>query len=214
MYKYVFFDLDGTLTDSAKGILNAVKYALKKYGIEEYDKDILRAFIGPPLHDSFVKYYGFDDRKADEAVAFYREYFSEKGLYENEVYEGVEELLNGLKKKGKKLVITTSKPEAFTIRILKYFDLEKYFDFVAGATMDASRSKKADVIAYALTKLGIEDKSKVIMIGDRNHDVLGAKANGIKCIGVLYGYGDKEELILAGAKEVVSEPLALLKRIK
>lgn len=214
MYQYVFFDLDGTLTDSAKGILNAVEYALGKYGIVENNAETLNAFIGPPLHDSFVKYYGFDDKKADEAVAIYREYFSVKGLFENDVYGGVEEMLTKLKERGKKLVIATSKPEVFTFRILKHFDLEKYFDFIAGATLDISRAKKADVIAYALEKVNPEDKAKVIMVGDREHDVLGAKANGIDCIGVLYGYGDEEELTKSGAKSIVKTPLELLEVIK
>jgi phosphoglycolate phosphatase len=209
MYQYVFFDLDGTLTDSAKGILNAVEYALGKYGIVENNAETLNAFIGPPLHDSFVKYYGFDDKKADEAVAIYREYFSVKGLFENDVYDGVEEMLTKLKERGKKLVIATSKPEVFTFRILKHFDLERYFDFIAGATLDISRAKKADVIAYALEKVNPEDKEKVIMVGDREHDVLGAKQNGLTSLGVLFGYGDVDELKSAGADYIVKDVLEL-----
>ena len=212
--QYIFFDLDGTLTDSAQGIKNSVRYALSKYGITESNQQTLNAFIGPPLYDSFVKYYGFDDKTANEAVAFYREYFSEKGLYENEVYAGVEEMLTQLKARGKTLVIATSKPEKFTFRILRHFDLEKYFHFIAGATMDISRAHKADVIRYALENVAPQDKTQVIMVGDREHDVLGAKANGIDCIGVLYGYGSEEELAFSGAKELVNTPLQLLEVIK
>ena len=199
MYDYILFDLDGTLTDPAEGITNSVAYALNKFGISVEDKRELYKFIGPPLVDAFAEYYGFSKEDSEKATAFYRETFRVKGLFENEVYDGVRELLETLKKQGKRLYIATSKPEEFTLRILKHFDLLKYFDFVAAATFDSTRNTKDKVIAYALEKLSVDDKSKVVMIGDRHHDIEGAKVNGIDSIGVLYGFGDKNELTDAGA---------------
>lgn len=205
MYKYVLFDLDGTLTNSELGITTCVQHALRKFGIEVEDRTVLRPFIGPPLGESFQVYYGLSKEESEQAIKYYRERFSVKGLYENEVYEGVEKMLQSLKDSGKKLIVATSKPEKFTMIILEHFDLLKFFDFVAGATMDGSRGEKADVIRYALEKYGIEDKSEVIMIGDRKFDILGAKENGLKSIGVLYGFGDREELTEAGADYIVEK---------
>lgn len=211
MYKYMLFDLDGTLTDPGIGITNSVMYALKKFGIEVDDRVSLYKFIGPPLLESFQKFYGFSKEDSELGLKYYREYFKPKGLYENKVYEGIESLLQELKKRGKKLLVATSKPEEFAIEILKHFHLYDYFDFVAGASMDEKRVKKADVIAYALESYEIIDKSSVIMVGDREHDVLGAKENGLKSIGVLYGYGDYEELSGAGADFIVENPEDILK---
>lgn len=191
--KDILFDLDGTLTDPAVGISNAVKFALNKYGIEESFDSLLK-FIGPPLVDSFVEYYGFDESKANEAVVYYREYFSVTGLYENKVYEGIEVFLTKLKDNDYRLSIATSKPEVFAVKILEHFKLSQYFDYICGATLDKTRNKKGDVIAYALDTLQIKDKKQVIMVGDRMHDIVGAHENGIKAIGVLYGYGDLKEL--------------------
>jgi len=210
MYKYILFDLDGTLTDPGIGITNSVMYALKKFGIEVDDRASLYKFIGPPLLESFQKFYGFSKEDSELGLKYYREYFKPKGLYENKVYEGIESLLQELKKKGKKLLIATSKPEEFAIEILKHFHLLDYFDFVAGASMDEKRVKKADVITYALESYGITDKSSVIMVGDREHDVLGAKENELKSIGVLYGYGDYEELVHAGADYIAQNPEDIL----
>lgn len=210
MYKYVLFDLDGTLTNPAEGITNSVVYALKKYGIEVEDKRELYKFIGPPLIDSFMEYYGFSKEKAIQAVEYYREYFSVKGLYENKVYEGVKEMLISLKKAGKSLVIASSKPEKFVKEILRFFDLLKYFDFVAGASMDEKRSSKDAVIAYAMGNCPEINGSTAVMVGDRSHDVLGAKVFGIDCIGVTYGFGGKEELQNAGAKYLAHTPEEIL----
>lgn len=198
MYKVVLFDLDGTLTDPGLGITNSVAYALRHYGIEAENRESLYPFIGPPLADSFIKYYSFTPEKAMEAISVYREYFRDKGLYENEVYEGVRELLTEIKASGRKIVLATSKPEEFSVRILEHFDLMKYFDVVAGASMDEKRNKKGDVIAYAMEKGGFS-KEGAVMIGDREHDIFGAKENGLDSIGVLYGYGDRAELLNAGA---------------
>ena len=211
MYKYVLFDLDGTLTNSELGITTCVQHALRKFGIEVEDRAVLRPFIGPPLGESFQVYYGLSEEESKKAIEYYRERFSVKGLYENEVYEAVEKMLQTLKKSGKKLIVATSKPEKFTMTILEHFNLLKYFDFVAGATMDGSRGEKADVIRYALEISGIEDKSDVIMIGDRKFDILGAKENELKSIGVLYGFGDREELTEAGADYIVEHAEDILK---
>ncbi len=199
MYRTILFDLDGTLTDSEQGIINSIEYALNKYEIKLENKADLRKFLGPPLKDSFIKFCGFREEKADEAVNFYREYFKEKGIFENIVYQGVYDLLEKLKSKNKTLILATSKPEPFTLRILKHFDLLKYFDFVAGSNMDNTRGKKDEVISYALNSCKITDLPSVIMVGDREHDIIGANKVGIDSIGVLYGYGDLHELKNANA---------------
>ncbi len=211
MYKYILFDLDGTLTDPGLGITNAVMYALKKFDIEAPDRSELYKFIGPPLLQSFQQYYGMSEEESQLALQYYREYFKPYGLYENTVYDGIEEALAMLKAQGKKLILATSKPEPFAVEILRHFGLDQYFDFVAGATMDEKRVRKADVIAYALESCGITKLSEAIMAGDREHDVLGAKEIGLKCIGVLYGYGDLEELENAGADYIAKNPEDILK---
>lgn len=212
MYKTVLFDLDGTLTDPGLGITNSVAYALKKYGIEVGEREKLYSFIGPPLNESFKKYYGFTDEKAMEAIWCYREYFASKGIFENEVYEGIRQLLRRIKGSGRRIVLATSKPEEFAQRILEHFGLAEYFDVVAGASMDEKRNKKGDVIKYALEK-GNLTSDGAVMIGDREHDVFGARENGIDTIGVLYGYGSKDELEKAGAMyiaETVDDIFSLL----
>ncbi|MCI9176120.1 MAG: HAD family hydrolase [Lachnospiraceae bacterium] len=213
MYQVILFDLDGTLTDPGEGITNSVAYALKKYGISVSDKKELYRFIGPPLHESFEEYYGFSQEKAMEVVACYREYFSETGIYENLVYDGTEEMLKSLKGAGKQVILATSKPEHFANRILDYFHLSDYFDFAAGANMDGTRTKKADVIGYALESCHISDYSQAVMVGDRKHDVLGAAQLGIDAIGVLYGYGSEEELKGAGAVYLAEEPGDILRYV-
>lgn len=213
MYKYLLFDLDGTLTDPAEGITNSVAYALNKFGINVEDKRTLYKFIGPPLVDAFSEYYGFSKEDSEKATAFYRETFRVTGLYQNMVYDGVVEMLEALKSKGKKLVVATSKPEEFTMKILKHFDLLKYFDFVAAATFDATRNSKDKVIAYALENIDIKDKSEVVMIGDRHHDIDGAKDNGIDSVGVLWGFGSREELEIAGATYIAESVQEILKYV-
>lgn len=197
--KYILIDLDGTITDPKLGITKSIQYALKFYHIMEEDLDSLCKFIGPPLRTSFMEYYGFNEEKTEEAVAKYREYFAVTGLYENEVYEGMKELLSNLKAEGKTLIVATSKPEIFAQKILDHFELSQYFDGICGATLDNTRGTKEEVIRYALKQHNIEELSEVIMVGDRLHDMEGAKAVGIASIGVLYGYGSREELEEAGA---------------
>ena len=213
MFEYVLFDLDGTLTDSSEGIINAAIYALEKLNIEVNERDELRKFIGPPLQDSFSEDYGFSKDETQEAIDYFREYYNEKGLLENRPYDNIEQVLIQLKLSEKKLVVATSKPEVFTNRILEHFKLLNNFYFVAGATLDSTRIKKKDIIAYALEALKVEDKSKVVMIGDRKHDISGAAANGIASIGVLWGFGDEAELEQAGATYLAKEVTDLLKII-
>lgn len=200
-YQYILFDLDGTITESGPGIINSVYYALGKMGRKVTDKEGLRKFIGPSLSESMKKYYGMTQEEADQAVTYYREYFSEKGIFENSVYEGFMDSANRLKEKEKVLVIATSKPEEYARRIAEKFGFAGTFLHICGASMDGSLVEKADVIRYALKKTGIsaEDYGKVLMVGDRMHDILGAKENGIDSMGVLYGYGSREELETAGA---------------
>lgn len=213
MYDILLFDLDGTLTDPAEGITNSVAYALNKFGIDVEDKKVLYKFIGPPLVVAFAEYYGFSKEDSEKATAFYRETFRVKGLFENRVYDGVPKMLETLKQNGKKLIIATSKPEEFTLKILKHFDLLKYFDFVAAATFDSTRNTKDKVIKYALENIDFCDKSKVVMVGDRHHDIDGAKVNGIDSIGVLYGFGSKEELTKAGATYIAESIEDILKLV-
>lgn len=213
MYDIVLFDMDGTLMDSAEGITNSVTYALNKMGIQVEDKKELLPFIGPPLVDSFKKYYGFTEDEADQAVVYYREYFGAGGLLENQVYEGIYKLLEHLKNQGKTLIVATSKPENYTNIILDHFDLYKYFDVICGASLDASRRTKIAVIKYALEKAGITDTSNAVMIGDRNFDIFGGQEVNMDTIGVLYGYGSLEELTEAGATHIAETVEDLYKLI-
>lgn len=200
MYDIVFFDLDGTIINSERGVLNSVEYALKKYGAEIPPKTQLKSFLGPPLEIEFAALLGITREEASRTlVKYYREYYPIKGIFEIELYEGIVELLRKIKKSGRKVVIATSKPEEFAIKILKHLDIDKYFDVIAGATFDNSRSEKPDVIRYALKMSGATDIKKVVMVGDRKYDCTGAKEFGMDSIGVLYGFGGEDELKQAGA---------------
>ncbi len=200
-FNYLLFDLDGTLTDSQEGIFNCVQFALNELGVDVGNKEKLFSFIGPPLKDEFMRSYGFDEEKAVLAVELYRKRYSTVGLYENRVYDGIIELLSKLQNNGKKLIIATSKPEPYAKSILEHFDLLKYFSFIGGALFNKGRSHKEEVISYVLKENNIKI-SEAVMIGDRMHDVKGATLNNIPCIGVLYGYGSKDELINAGVKAI------------
>lgn len=198
--KYILWDLDGTLTESAPGIVNSVLHALNKMGIYEDDRRKLEAFVGPPLLESFQKFYGMTPEEARQGMAYYREYFAEKGLFENQVYPGIPQALQKLRSHGYHLAVATSKPEVFARRILEHFELADCFELIGGSTLDEKRCEKADVITYVMETLGLDPtKNSVLMVGDRLHDVQGAAANGIPCLGVLYGYGSREELEHAGA---------------
>ena len=213
MFKNILFDLDGTLTDSFEGIANSALYALHEMGVTKYNKSNLNFFIGPPLYDSFGMIFDGDKQKVDRAITLYREYFADRGWKENSVYDGVPQMLQRLVDCGKTLLVATSKPELFARRIVEHFDLNKYFTFVAGASMDDSRTKKAKVIEYAIANTGI-DKADTIMIGDRNHDILGAKQCGLKSMGVLYGYGDRQEHTDAGADYIAETPQDVVRIIR
>ena len=205
MYDTVLFDLDGTLTDPGIGITNSVIYALAKLGIAVEDRSVLYKFIGPPLHQSFMDFYGFNREKAEAAVAYYREYYREKGIFENKVYEGIVDLLECLRREGKILLIATSKPELFARQIAEHFGLAEYFDIIAGSDFEGVRDTKGKVIAYALEQCRNRTRSAV-MVGDRFHDIEGAKENNMDSIGVLFGYGTKEELEQAGADHIAECP--------
>lgn len=189
----ILFDLDGTLTDSKKGIVNSILYALDKLGIQENRVNELDAFIGPPLIDSFVARYHLSDMLADKAVSFYRDYFSAKGLFENELYFGVPDLLETLYARKYKLFVATSKPTVFATQILKHFNLDRYFEEIVGSNLDHTRTDKTEIISYILSLHGLQPNNSV-MVGDRKHDLIGAKNNAVKSIAVTYGYGSLQEL--------------------
>lgn len=208
MYDTILFDLDGTLTDSGLGITNAVRYALTAMGRPVPQKEVLLRFIGPPLHDSFQVFCGMDETTALEAVRLFRVYYDDKGILENMVYDGVPELLERLQRAGLRLVLATSKPETAAIRVMEHFGLAGFVPEIAGATADPSRSRKGQVIAYCLKQFGI-DPASTVMVGDREHDALGARENGLPCVGITYGYGDRPELENAGAVAVFDTPAQL-----
>ncbi|MFI3069255.1 HAD family hydrolase [Streptococcus suis] len=211
MYQTILFDLDGTLTDSGQGILNSVAYALEKMGIEEPDTANLNQFIGPPLYESFSRFYQLSPEDTQSAVDAFRVYFKEKGMFENQLYPGIIPLLEELRTAGKTLIIATSKPEIFAKQILEHFGIAHYFDVIAGASLDSSRISKADVIGYAINQLEAFPKHAV-MIGDREHDIEGARMHQLPAIGVLYGYGNKQEFEKAGATMIV-ETIQDLKKV-
>lgn len=206
MFDIILFDLDGTLTDPKEGITKSVQYALRHLGIDEPDLDQLLRFIGPPLKDSFKVYYGFDEQQTDKAIAKFRERFTDIGIFENGVYEGIHELLEVLKQKGKILAIATSKPWVFAERILEKYELRSYFDIVVGSELDEkTRCTKTEVIIEVLRKLQLKDEelSRVVMIGDREHDIIGANNCHLSSIGVRFGYAEPGELEAAGATYIV-----------
>ncbi|MBQ4354525.1 MAG: HAD family hydrolase [Clostridia bacterium] len=215
MKKAVFFDLDGTLTDPALGITNSILYALEKMGLGQPPREELYCFIGPPLLSAFQEYFGMTKEQAEEAIVRYREYFSVKGLLENAPYKGVDTMLAALKDAGYALFVATSKPEQFAVQILEHFGLAQYFDRICGASMDASRNTKTAVLEYLLSETGAVSASAadgagdsaitvIAMVGDRHHDIEGAKNVGIPSVGVLWGYGSAEELQAAGADYTAS----------
>ena len=214
MYNTILFDLDGTLTDSGLGITKAVQYALGQMGYEVPERESLFCFIGPPLHSSFQKYYGMDEATSVEAVRQFRVYYNQMGgILENEVYAGVREMLAGLKATGKRLCIATSKPDAAAKRVMHHFGLDEFVPDIVGGTDDPDRNTKGKVIAYVLREFDI-DPATAIMVGDREHDVHGATENGIPCIGITWGYGDREELEGAGAAVIFDTPGEVLDYIR
>lgn len=212
-YRLILFDLDGTLTDPKPGITRAAQYALAQYDIPVADLDTLIPFIGPPLHHSFERYYGFDAEQTREAVGFYREYFAEIGLYENAVYPGIPRLLSQLQAAGRRLIVATSKPTVYAQRIVGHFQLAAYFTRIEGSNLDLTRTDKAQIIGAILGAYPDVARSEVVMVGDREHDIIGARAHDLDAIGVSYGYGSPAELRAAGATAIagsVAELAALL----
>lgn len=196
MAKTILFDLDGTLTDSGNGIINCASLALEHFGIPVPDRETMRVFVGPPLHETFVK-FGIPDDRADEAIEIYRSRYHTVGKFENYPYPGIREMLANLKSMGNRLLVATSKPEALSVEILEKFDLAQYFDRICGASMDRSRSSKEDVIAYLLRENRTAEN--MVMVGDTAFDVLGAAAHNIPTIGVSWGYGEVADMVNAGA---------------
>ncbi len=218
MYKYLLFDLDGTITKSEEGIFNCIKYALDWAGIPYPEYSVFRSFIGPSLYDSFVREFGMGDAQAKEMVAKYRERYNVVGLFEAEVYDGVADTLSMLKEKGCILSVATSKPTEPTLRILEKFGVRNYFDVVVGSNPDGTGSDKKNIISQVLESLKKDhgltedmiDENQVVMIGDRRYDIEGGKACGLQTIGVLYGYGSREEFEAAGADHIVETPNDIL----
>lgn len=195
-YKTIYFDLDGTLTDSGPGIMNAVAYALGAMGRPVPSRASMRRFIGPPLSYSFQAYEGMSPEDAHRAVELYRVYYNDRGKFENTPYPGIDRLLEALRAKGKRLYVATSKPEGLSVEILEHFGLAGYFERIAGSTLDDSRSTKIQMLRYAI---GMGGRERAVMVGDRHLDVEGARENGLPCVGVVYGYGSRQELQEAGA---------------
>lgn len=209
-YDVLLLDLDGTLTDPSEGITKCIAYALDAFGMQPEEQDALKRFIGPPLVPAFMEEYGVDKETAWAMLNKYRERFGDVGWRENEVYAGIPKMLSALKAAGVKLALATSKPEIYAKRIVEYFDLAGYLDFVGGSDMQETRATKADVIKYVLAEMGISDVSRVAMVGDRKHDCEGAAVFGMDSIGVLWGFGDTNELETAGAKFIAATPEELV----
>ncbi len=196
-YRILLFDLDGTLTDSKEGITKSVQYALSKLGIIEDNLHNLEKFIGPPLDESFSGFYSLGKDEVRDAIKYYREYYSTKGIYENDLYPGIPELLKKLRESDKKMYIATTKPTIFAVEVLKHFNLDDYFSEIVGSFLDGRRTSKDELIKFILSRIPEVSKNKIVMIGDRRHDILGAKQTGIDSIAVSYGYGSLEELVKA-----------------
>ena len=199
MYKAILFDLDGTLTESGEGITKCVQYALEKLGRPESDLEKLKVFIGPPLMEQFMKYADLDEATARKAVEYYRERYSTTGIFENRPYPGVEKMLQELRRKKYLLAVASSKPEYYVKQILDYFNLKEYFDEIVGSEMNGARTNKTEVIEETLKRLG-----------DKEHDVLGARKAGLDCVAVSYGYGTEEELAASQPLQIVASAEEIL----
>lgn len=211
MYKAIFFDLDGTLTESGEEITKSVQYALEKLGVSAPDLEPLKVFVGPPLLDQFMKYAGFDKETAQKGIEYYRERYSEKGMYENTVYPGVENALAELKRRGYRLAVASAKPTFYVTQIMDHFNLSRYFEVIAGTDLNGPKVSKSQVIEEALERMNLSDhRDQVIMVGDREHDILGARRCGIQCVAVSYGYGSREELEAAQPLQIVASADELL----
>lgn len=204
----ILFDLDGTLTNPKEGIINSILYALKKLNIQESNVNELTNFIGSPLRVSFIDRYKLSENMADQAVNNFREYFSTRGLFENELYWGVTALLKSLSSQNYKLYVATSKPTVFATQILKHFDLDKYFIEITGSNLDNTRLDKTEILSNIVSNHNLQT-NKSIMVGDRKYDLIGAKNNSIKTMGVTYGYGSLQELTLHSPDYIVNNCLEI-----
>ncbi|KYG29648.1 HAD family hydrolase [Alkalihalobacillus trypoxylicola] len=193
-YKVILFDLDGTLSDPKEGITKSVQYALEYMNIVEEDLHKLDSFIGPPLQESFKEYYGFDERQTNKAIERYRERFKKVGMFENDLYPNIDKLLRELVKQGFILVVATSKPTVFAKQIVEYFNIKQHFDLIVGSQLDGTRTSKSEIIQYIMNRYEKQRLRDFVMIGDRKHDMIGAKFCGIDSIAVTYGYGSYNEL--------------------
>ena len=193
-YDVIAFDLDGTLANPEHGLIASFVYAFKKMGLEYGEKSELKRFIGPPIYEAWQKEFGLSPEESAKALLIFREFYSVYGWWDNELYEGVQEMLASLKSKGKKIILATSKPEIFALKILELFDIKKHFDFVGGAATDKTRDKKSEVLEYALLAIGNPERDKCILVGDRIYDAEGAITCGIDSMGVLYGHGSEDEI--------------------
>ncbi|OGJ51951.1 hypothetical protein A2335_00930 [Candidatus Peregrinibacteria bacterium RIFOXYB2_FULL_32_7] len=204
-YQYFLFDLDGTIIDSSQGIGNGVRYAFKKLSIDKKYIEATIKNIGMPLQHFISSVYQFDEKTKIKAVKFYRQYYKKKGIFENKVYKGIRKILEKLKSENKTICLATSKPLIFAKKILKYENLDQYFDIIIGSRLNNTLFEKSEIIACVLKKLKNPSKDQVVMIGDRDYDIFGAKINSIDCIGVTYGFGSRKELVKAGATYIVEE---------
>ncbi|MDH4211130.1 MAG: HAD hydrolase-like protein [candidate division WOR-3 bacterium] len=202
-YRTFLFDLDGTLTDPQVGITNSIQYALARFGIMERDRKGLIKFIGPPLLESFRKWYGFDDTRGRKAIAFYREYYAEQGIYENTMYEGIDDLLSELHSRGCMIALATSKATIYAQKILEHFGIAQYFDRVEGSNFDLTRAAKFEIIADILAETSARDRDEYLMVGDHVDDIRGARENGIDSVAATYGYGLERDLVEAGPTHIV-----------
>ena len=218
MKKYFLFDLDGTVTEPKEGITKCVQYSLRFFGINEENLDKLECFIGPPLHESYQEFYGMTEEDSFKAVDKYRERYKDVGIFECNLYEGIDKVVKNIYENDGIVCLATSKPEVFAKQLLEHYDIAKYFHCIVGSLMDGGRTKKAEVIEEVFDRLDIseDDKAKCIMIGDRMFDIEGASIKGIDSIGVKYGYATPNELEDAGATYVVEtteELMALIKKL-
>lgn len=211
MYQAILFDLDGTLTESGMGITRSVQYALEKIGKPEENLRNLQVFVGPPLLEQFMKYAKIEEETAHQAVAYYRERYAATGIFENCLYEGIEEMLGELKQKGYRLAVASSKPEVYVRQILEHFGIHEYFEEIVGSELNGERTRKSEVIEETLKRMKLCGRRKcVLMIGDKEHDVLGAKECGLQCVAVSYGYGTREELEAVSPLKIADSPAEIL----
>tara|TARA_Y100000739_G_C20554524_1_gene439921 strand:+ start:273 stop:917 length:645 start_codon:yes stop_codon:yes gene_type:complete len=207
---FVLFDLDGTLTDSSKGIVNSILYALDKMGVKEEDSGRLRSYVGPSLNETFRNNYFSNDKDCQQAIKLYREYYAKKGIFENTLYKDILQVLKTITDSGGVIALATAKPSYFAKIIINHFGINNYFNSIVGSHLRGTRTDKNDIIFEVLDQLGFPDSKDVYMVGDRKYDVLGGKSHGLKTIGVEYGYGTDGELLKASPDFIIQSPIQIL----